>query len=147
MWLTHKRFFNGYLLLCLLSLLCFGHPWIQRLLVLGWVMHIARTAHHARHNGIRLFTLLGIVCVSQLPGIILMLINSWSIACGAASEWTTGLLEAWYHPFISVLEMLPHGNLGHWSDMYLETCLIPVAIIVVTAACWMVMGNSQRSLD
>lgn len=145
MWVINKAFRNAYLSLCLLSFVCFGHLWIQRILVLGWILYSARIANTARQNATKLVTFLGVVCLSQLLGIVLVLINSWSMAFGAVSEWTSGLVEAWYHPFICVLELLPRGNLGNWSDMYLEMCLIPVGLILLSAAFWIIMEGVNPS--
>lgn len=105
---------------------------------------MARTIHNARRNGITFLTLIGIVCSSQLPGIILIF-TSWSMTFGEFSEWPSGLIETWYHPFISMLEILPSGHIGNWSDMYLETCLIPAGIILLTIVCWTVTGSFLRT--
>lgn len=147
MWVIIKAFLRSYVFLCLLSFVCFGHPWIQRLLVLGWMVHMVQICDNAQQKGIRVFTVLGLNCVSQLPGIVLILISTWSLASGELGEWPSGLMEVWYHPFIPVLELLPPGHIRNWSDMYLVTCLVPAGIISVCWICWMITSKFRSSTE
>lgn len=138
MWATEGKLLRSYLLLCLISFICLGIPWMQRLLVLGWGLHMVRISKHAQQSDTKFWVLLGFVCISQLPGIVLILVSGWFTAFRGGSEWPNGLMEVWYHPFMYLLELLPPGHLGNWSDMYLETYFIPLGTLALCGACWFI---------
>lgn len=147
MWVMLRKLLRSYLLLCLISLFWIENPWFQRLILLGWIFHLLRISTHAQNTGVRLISFMGLLCLSQLPGILLIFISAWFARFGQLSEWPSGLMEIWYHPFIYVLEMLPPGHLGKWSDMYLATSLVPLGIVALCSVFWVTTRNKNFRLS
>lgn len=145
MWTTVKWLTGSYLLLSLASFACLGLPWVQRLLALAWILTVVRISVKARANQTRLLGLVGIVCAIQLPGILFILVSGWFGLSGHASEWPGGLMEVWYHPFMSTLELLPPMRLGNWSIMYLATGLIPLGTVALCGMTWVMARRLELS--
>ncbi|KPV43081.1 hypothetical protein [Alicyclobacillus ferrooxydans] len=139
MWRIAGTFLTSYLWLCLLSVICMGHPFAQRLLLLLWIVRVAWIMEAERQNGKQLGALLGLLAFSQLPGILLVFFSGWYAVARMASEWPSGLMEIWYHPFIYLLELLPSRRLGEWSDLYLATSLVPILMLLSCSLCWLIL--------
>lgn len=127
-----RLFASRYAWLSLLSLSSLAHPWLQRALVLAWTVEmgraVARRAGHGRPIGV-----LTAATVSQLPGLVLACASAAFALRGETSEWASGLLEIWYHPFVCVLELLPARAVWAWSDLFLCVCLLPFGFIAGAA--------------
>lgn len=136
MWNFGKKLLRSYLLLCFVSFIFYGHQNVQRLLVTLWMFDMVRMTHHALQRGHRLYHLIAVVFMSQFPGLIFIGLSSWWMRMGKMVEWPSGMVEIWYHPFIPALELLPSRPLLHWSSMYLETCLVPVAMSIAMVVYW-----------
>lgn len=128
--------FGSYMGLSLISLLSVGHLWLQRILVMGWFLLVARVCARARRAGIHLLRLSAAALVSQLPGVVLVISSIWARMSGRHVEVPAGLMEIWYHPFVCLLDRLPPRSIDGLSAVYLSMCLVPLGILALCALSW-----------
>jgi len=142
MWFLTKVW-KSYALLLATSFVCLGHPGMQCLLVLAWILYIALVWNDAHRIGLSFSTVLRLTVMSQLPGIALTILSVYSEIYDTLGAGPNGLMEIWYHPFIPILERVPPRTFGIWSDMYLAVCLVPVVIVLLCGLCF-ALGRRWR---
>jgi hypothetical protein len=135
---VNEELIKHYLVLVIASLLLMDHVQLQRLLLLLWLIWMCVHWINAYAHGVTHRPLFFSVLVSQLPGVVFAVMSLTLVIRHHTSEWANGLLEIWYTPFLPLLELLPPKRIGHFSDVYLATCLLPAAMLFVSWLCYQI---------
>ncbi|MBX5436225.1 MAG: hypothetical protein IRZ33_03310 [Alicyclobacillaceae bacterium] len=94
--------------------------WWVGVLVLGWT-HPARAGAFTR---------------AQAPGMALAVLSVITAGSPAWTEWTSGLVSVWVHPFMPLLARIPPGHVGGWSNVYVAACAWPFVLTAATGLLW-----------
>jgi hypothetical protein len=129
---------TSYIFLIIVSFLFSGYIRIQQGLVLLWFVTTCWVLWRVgkKHPTLKQWVVSAVL--TQLPGIVAVLICAVPPIKARYGEWGNGVLEIWIHPFLPILEMLPKGWVWHYSDVYVVACAIPFVLVACHTLIWMI---------
>lgn len=140
------RAWGSYLLLFIVSFAVMGLTFLQRVLVLCWLLeYCALWVQAGRKNWPVWRVLVTVFCLHGL-GLVAAGISLSETLGPHRNDFMSGVLEFLYHPFLPVFELLPSRTVFGVSDIYLSTCLLPIALSVLGIILWR-QSDGPRRLD